>query len=149
MRRPSKLELLAPSIILISILMLLELILGLGDVDDAFKRFANAILTSFTVASGILFGAMIFYADSRNRPLAPIFAMLFSTSVGAIITLVLLNQGNLLLENNGDMWAQFLSNLVQLLVAFSALLISCIFVGGLTFAFITGRAPKTIFDEEE
>ena len=70
-----------------TLLILVIIIFGLGDIGESFKRFANSLLTSFTVASALLAVAMLFYADSRDRPLSPVMAMLAMATVGAALTL--------------------------------------------------------------
>ncbi len=131
-------------------ILLFDFFLGLGEIDTAFKRFANALLTSYTLASGAMLGAMFFYADSRNRPLSPLMGMLFATFVGAVLMLFTLSYSDLLLEGNGSMQAQFFSNVVHLLVVFSAI---CAAVGlnvGLLMSFISAKAPRLLpWDEEE
>ena len=112
---------LAPTLIFLVLILVIDSILGLGEVSNAFKRFANAFLTAYTLTAGALFGAMFFYADSRNRPLAPLFGMLTATLVGAGIIFLFLSQSDLLMEQSSSMQAQFFSNIVHLAVVMVAL----------------------------
>jgi len=91
---------------------------------------------------------MFFYADSRQRPLAPLFGMLLATIFGAIITLWLLSQGELLLENNGSTRAQALSNVVRILVSLIALMMAIVVSVGGVFVAITSRPNRKLFEEE-
>ena len=91
---------------------------------------------------------MFFYADPRQRPLAPLFGMLLATIFGTIITLWLLSQGELLLEDNGSTRAQALSNIVRILVSLIALIMAVVVsVGGVIVA-ITSRPNRKLFEEE-
>ena len=134
----------------IALLMLVVLMFGLGDVEDSFKRFANALLTSFSATAAILAVAMWSYADSREKPLSAVIAMLAMAAVGAILTIALLSYGSdLLLEANGSALAQILYNIVQLLVIISALVIAGGLVLGIAFALLSKRSVSSLFDEEE
>ena len=134
----------------IALLMLVVLMFGLGDVEDSFKRFANALLTSFSATAAILAVAMWSYADSREKPLSAGIALLAMAAVGAILTIALLSYGSdLLLEANGSALAQILYNIVQLLVIISALVIAGGLVLGIAFALLSKRSVPSLFDEEE
>ncbi len=141
--------LLLPVLGCMALLILVIILFGLGDIGESFKRFANSLLTSFTVASALLAVAMLFYADSRDRPLSPVMAMLAMATVGAALTLGVLSfRGDLLLESNGSAMAQILYNVVQLLVISSALFIALGLVIGTAFAIITRVDDPPIFEEE-
>lgn len=132
------------------ILMLVLFLFGLGDVSESFKRFTNALLTSFSVSAAVLAIAMWSYADSRERPMAPIFAISLMTIVGGVLTFSGLSfAGDLMLEANGTPMAQILYNIVQLLVIVSAIAIAGGLVLGTAFSLITARKPEPLFDEEE
>jgi RsiW-degrading membrane proteinase PrsW (M82 family) len=135
---------LLPTVIFLVVILVTNVVLGLGEVSNAFKRFANAFLTAYTLTAGAFFGAMFFYADSRNRPLAPLFGMLVATLVGALIMVAFLSQGELLMENNSSMQAQFFSNIVHLAIVFTALLTAIGLLGGITMAHITGNPPRQL-----
>jgi len=112
-------------------------------------RFANALLTSYTLGSLILFGNLFFYADSRQRPLAPLFGMLAAASIGLLTSFMLLDQTDLLMEDNGSIRAQMLYNAVHMFVSAGAILLAFGLALGLTFATITAqKARKTTFEEE-
>ena len=138
-----------PMISCLALLMLVVFLFGVGGVEESFKRFANALLTSFSVVSALLAIAMFSYADSRERPLAPVFTMLAISLVGALLSFGTLSVGgDLLLESNGSAMAQILYNVVQLLVVTSALFIAGGLVLGTAFAIITRSVERTIFEEE-
>ena len=135
---------LAPTLIFLVLILVINAVLGLGEVSNAFKRFANAFLTAYTLTAGALFGAMFFYADSRNRPLAPLFGMLTATLVGAGIIFLFLSQSDLLMEQSSSMQAQFFSNIVHLAVVFLALVTAAGLLVGITMAHITGNPPRRL-----
>jgi RsiW-degrading membrane proteinase PrsW (M82 family) len=149
-KRHSLVQLLVIPLLLLSVMLIFDLILGLGEVSTAFKRFANALLTSYTLGSGAMLGAMFFYADSRNKPLSPLIGMLFATFLGAVLMLFALSYSDLLLEGNGSMQAQFFSNVVHLLVVTSAICAAFGLNAGLLMSFISGQPPRTMpWDDEE
>ena len=133
------------------ILVLVAINVSLGDDfhPDSFKRFGNALLTSYVVAGILLIGNLFFYADSRHRPLAPLVGMVFALSVGLLISWILISYENLLLEANSGLRAQMLSNVVRLLVSVTAMGLASILAIGTTFALITGRPRRELFFEEE
>ena len=71
------------------------------DTSDSFTRFANAILTSYTLGSLVLLGNLFFYADSRKRPLAPLFGMVLAVLIGILSTFVLIGMGQ-----NLELWSE-------------------------------------------
>ena len=133
------------------ILVLVAINVSLGDDfhPDSFKRFGNALLTSYVVVGILLIGNLLFYADSRHRPLAPLVGMVFALSVGLLISWILISYENLLLEANSGLRAQMLSNVVRLLVSVTAMGLASILAIGTTFALITGRPRRELFIEEE
>ena len=133
------------------ILVLVAINVSLGDDfhPDSFKRFGNALLTSYVVVGILLIGNLFFYADSRHRPLAPLVGMVFALSVGLLISWILISYENLLLEANSGLRAQMLSNVVRLLVSVTAMGLASILAIGTTFALITGRPRRELFSEEE
>ena len=133
------------------ILVLVAINVSLGDDfhPDSFKRFGNALLTSYVVVGILLIGNLFFYADSRHRPLAPLVGMVFALSVGLLISWILISYENLLLEANSGLRAQMLSNVVRLLVSVTAMGLASILAIGTTFALIAGRPRRELFFEEE
>ena len=115
---------------------------------ESFKRFGNAVLTSYVVMGIILIGNLFFYADSRHRPLAPLVGMIFALAVGLALSWALISNDDLLLEANSGLRAQLLSNVVHLLVSGTAMLLASILAFGMTFAMITGRERRLLFEEE-
>ena len=130
------------------LLMIIAALLGDDIGSQAFKRFGNALITGYTFCAGILSINMFFYADSRKRPLAPLFGMLFATLFGAMVTLWLLSQGDLLLEENGSAMAQAFSNLVRILVSSMAMMMAVVISVGGVFVAITSRPKRKLFEEE-
>ena len=130
------------------LLMIFAAILGDDISNQAFKRFGNALITGYTFSTGLLFINMFFYADSRQRPLAPLFGMLLATMFGTLITLWLLSQGDLLLEENGSVRAQALSNIVRILVSSLAMVMAVVVSVGGVFVAITSRPNRKLFEEE-
>ena len=138
-----------PMLICLGLLMLVVFLFGLAEVEESFKRFANALLTSFSVVSALLAIAMFSYADSRERPLAPVFTMIAVSAVGGLLTFGILSVGGgILLEANGSAMAQILYNIIQLLVVTSALFIAGGLVLGTAFSIITRGEERSIFEEE-
>lgn len=116
---------------------------------DSLPRFANALLTSYTLGSLVLLGNLFFYADSRQRPLAPLFGMLAAATIGLFTSVILLDNVDLLMENNGSIRAQIMYNMVHMFVSAGAILLALGLALGLTFATITAqKARKTTFEEE-
>ncbi len=136
---------------LLPILVLVAIVVSLGGEypPEAFKRFGNALLTSYVVMGVLLLGNLFFYADSRHRPFAPFVGMMVAIAVGILVTWSLVSYDDLLLEANSGMRAQVLSNVVRLLVSGTAMLLASILAIGLTFAAITGRKRRVLFLEEE
>ena len=133
----------------ILIFMGIDFALGADVGSDAFKRFGNAVLTAYTLASGLLLVNIFFYADSRHRPLAPAVSMVFVTLAGAGLTMFLLSNGDLLMEENGSARAQALYNVVRFLVSSAAILFASAVVMGLSFTALTSAPIRSFFDEEE
>ncbi len=115
---------------------------------ESFKRFGNAVLTSYIIMGLILIGNLFFYADSRHRPSAPFVGMVFALVIGMLIAWALISQDDLLLEANSGLRAQMLSNIVHLLVSSTAMMVASILAIGYTFAVITGRERRILFEEE-
>lgn len=137
--------------LLLPILLLVAINITIGNAHsvETFKRFGNALLTSFIVMGILLLGNLIAYADSRHRPAAPLVGMLAAISVGILLTAALVSYSDLLLESNSGVRSQILSNIVRLLVSGSAMAIAGLLAVGLTFAAITGRPRRVLFYEEE
>ena len=81
--------------------------------EGALVRFANALLTSFTLFSFLLLLTLFVYGDARKRPIAPLFGMALGVGLGAALTVFFLSQGELLMEDNGSVRAQALSNIIR------------------------------------
>ena len=116
--------------------------------SESFKRFGNAVLTSYVIMGLILIGNLFFYADSRHRPFAPFVGMIFALAVGILVAWALISNDDLLLEANSGLRAQMLSNIVHLLVGGTAMALASILAVGVTFAMITGRERRLLFEEE-
>ncbi len=119
------------------------------DTSDSFTRFANAILTSYTLGSLVLLGNLFFYADSRKRPLAPLFGMILAVLFGILATLALIGMGPMLLEANGSVRAQTVYNIGHTIVSFLAISLAVAVCIGSMFATLTNGKKRIIFQEEE
>ena len=115
---------------------------------ESFKRFGNAVLTSYVVMGIILIGNLFFYADSRHRPFAPFVGMMFALAVGIVVAWALISNDDLLLEANSGLRAQMLSNIVHLLVSGTAMTLALLLAVGVTFAMITSQERRVLFEEE-
>ena len=136
---------------ILPVLVLVTINLSLGDSShpESFKRFGNALLTSYVIMGVILLGNLFFYADSRHRPFAPLVGMLVAIGIGVLISWALVSNDDLLLEANSGLRSQMLSNIVHLLVSAAAMLLAALLAFGATFAMITGRERRVLFEEEE
>ena len=136
---------------LLPVLVLVTINLSLGDSShpESFKRFGNALLTSYVIMGVILLGNLFFYADSRHRPFAPLVGMFVAIGIGVLISWALVSNDDLLLEANSGLRSQMLSNIVHLLVSTAAMLLAAMLAFGATFAMITGRERRVLFEEEE
>ena len=136
---------------ILPVLVLVTINLSLGDSShpESFKRFGNALLTSYVLMGVVLLGNLFFYADSRHRPFAPLVGMLVAIGIGVLISWALVSNDDLLLEANSGLRSQMLSNIVHLLVSAAAMLLAALLAFGATFAMITGRERRVLFEEEE
>ena len=116
-------------------------ILNFG-IEELNPRVANSALTAFILASTVLLGNMFFYGESRNRPLAPIFAMVIAVLVGVLATIFFINQGPMLLEENGSVRAQLVYNIAHTIVSITALSLSLLITLGILFSVITHSPSK-------
>tara|TARA_B100001564_G_scaffold38511_1_gene27854 strand:+ start:476 stop:931 length:456 start_codon:yes stop_codon:yes gene_type:complete len=136
---------------ILPVLVLMTINISIGDSShpESFKRFGNALLTSYVIMGVILLGNLFFYADSRHRPFAPLVGMLVAIGIGVLISWALVSNDDLLLEANSGLRSQMLSNIVHLLVSAAAMLLAALLAFGATFAMITGRERRVLFEEEE
>ena len=136
---------------ILPVLVLVTINISIGDSShpESFKRFGNALLTSYVLMGVILLGNLFFYADSRHRPFAPLVGMLVAIGIGVLISWALVSNDDLLLEANSGLRSQMLSNIVHLLVSAAAMLLAALLAFGATFAMITGRDRRVLFEEEE
>ena len=136
---------------LLPILVLVTISVSLGGTyaPEAFKRFGNALLTSYIMMGLLLIANLFFYADSRHKPAAPFVGMFVAVLVGIGIAWSLVSYQDLLLEANSGLRAQVLSNIVHLLVSGTAMMLAAILTIGATFAVITSRPRRLLFKEEE
>jgi len=150
MKQPSsswKLLILA-AVLPILVLVAIDISLDSQSHPESFKRFGNAVITSYVVMGLILVGNLFFYADSRQRPFAPFVGMTVALSIGFAISWALISNDDLLLEANSNLRSQMLSNVVHLLVSGTAMAVASILAIGATFASITGRERRVLFEEE-
>ena len=136
---------------ILPVLVLVTINISIGDSShpESFKRFGNALLTSYVLMGVILLGNLFFYADSRHRPFAPLVGMIVAIGIGVLISWALVSNDDLLLEANSGLRSQMLSNIVHLLVSAAAMLLAALLAFGATFAMITGRERRVLFEEEE
>ena len=136
---------LLPVIILVLVIWQLTSVV----VEGAVVRFVNSMLTSFTLVSFMLLLILFAYGDARKRPYAPLFGMILAVLSGALITLFFLSQGEFLMENNGSVRAQWLSNIIRFGTTFIAMLSGLLLVGGTLMASLLNSNTNTIEFEEE
>lgn len=117
--------------------------------DGTLIRFANSMLTSFTMISFLLLLTLFVYGDTRKRPVAPLLGMLMCGLTGAALTLFFLSQGDLLMEDNGSVRAQALSNIIRFSTTAIALGIAALIVLGMVFASLMHTPPRRLKFEEE
>jgi len=120
--------------------------------DNINPRIANSTLTAFILCSTFLLGNMYFYGESRNRPLAPLFAMIIAISVGFGTTIFFIEQGDMLLEDNGSVIAQLVYNISHTIVSIFALMLAFGIAIGILFSSLTHSKAKisgTKLSEEE
>lgn len=139
------------SFALLPALVVLLLVWWLSDAasEGALIRFANALLTSFTFVSFLLLLTLFVYGDARKRPLAPLVGMFLSVLLGAGLTVFFLSQGELLMEDNGSVRAQALSNLIRFGTTIIGLGLATLVVAGTLFASLMNSPPRRIQFEEE
>ena len=150
MKKPTaswKLLILAASLPIL-VLVSIDISMGNSSHHDSFKRFGNALLTSYVIMGLVLMGNLFFYADSRHRPFAPFVGMMFSLAIGILIAWALISNDDLLLEANSGLRAQLLSNVVHLIASGTAMVLASLLAVGMTFAMITGRERRLPFEEE-
>jgi drug/metabolite transporter (DMT)-like permease len=130
---------------------ILAIILWLSDgsTEGTFIRFTNSLLTSFTLFSFMLLLTLFVYGDARKRPIAPLIGMLMSVLLGLGLTLFFLAQGELLMENNGSVRAQALSNTIRFGTTVIGLSLAMVIVAGTLFASLMNGPSQIIHFEEE
>ena len=106
---------------------LVLVLLSKGSVYDSERgliRFANAFLTSYTLASLFLVLNMFQYSRSRRQPTAPWVSMAFAAILGVLVTFLLTTQGSFLMEENGSQRAQILYNIIHFIVTSLAIIVA-------------------------
>ena len=142
-------NLLLASIVIPSTLLGLTYGLHPGIGDGTLIRFANSMLTSFTMISFLLLLTLFVYGDARKRPLAPLLGMLLCGVFGTALTLFFLSQGDLLMEDNGSVRAQALSNVIRFSTTVIACVVAAVIVFGMLFASLMHTPPARLEFEEE
>lgn len=132
----------------VSVLLWLVFAMGTSS-EGALVRFVNAMLTSFTLVSFLLLMTLIVYGDARKRPISPLFGMGLCVSAGVACTVFFLSQGDLLMEDNGSVRAQALSNIIRFGTTAVAMVVAVIIVGGTLLASLLNSPPRSISFEEE
>jgi hypothetical protein len=110
--------------------------------DNINPRIVNSTLTAFILCSTFLLGNMYFYGESRDRPLAPLFAMVIAISVGFGTTIFFIEQGDMLLEDNGSIIAQLVYNISHTIVSIFALMLAFAIAIGVLFSSLTHSKSK-------
>tara|TARA_B100000900_G_scaffold253696_1_gene216151 strand:+ start:908 stop:1369 length:462 start_codon:yes stop_codon:yes gene_type:complete len=138
-------------IVMLPLAAILAIIVWLseGSTGGSFTRFANALLTSFTLFSFMLLLTLFVYGDARKRPIAPLLGMCMSVLLGIGLTVFFLSQGELLMEDNGSVRAQALSNTIRFGTTMLGVALGAVVVGGTLFASIMNGPSQTIHFEEE
>ena len=131
-----------------AVLILVGLV-SIESTDGTLIRFANALLTSFTFVSFILLLTLFVYGDARKRHIAPLLGMFMSVLLGVGMTVFFLSQGELLMEDNGSVRAQALSNLIRLATTVLGMGMAVMVVAGTLFASLMNTPPRAIQFEEE
>jgi drug/metabolite transporter (DMT)-like permease len=127
------------------LLVLPSLVLGIvsgssdADASRGFARFANAFLTTYTLASIFFIINMFRYSKSRREPNAPWISMTYAAALGILASVLLTSQGGLLLEDNSGSKAQILTNVVHFIATGSAAIISATIMIFVVFVNITSR----------
>ena len=132
-----------------TLLVLTLLFVREASLEGALVRFVNAMLTSFTLVSFVLLTTLFAYGDARKRPLAPLFGMVLMVGAGGLITYFFLAQGDLLMENNGSIRAQALSNIIRFGTTVLAMTMAMVVVGGTLLASLLNSPQKHLVFEEE
>ena len=114
--------------------------------DAPFKRFANSILTSYSVVTLFLIANMVFYADSRHKPMSPVVGMLLSLIAGSFVAYLLFSTGEVMFEQNASIRAQVFSNIVQLLVTLLSVISAGLIVIGVGFSYMMNKSNHDIND---
>ena len=117
--------------------------------EGTLVRFANALLTSFTLVCFLLLLVLVVYGDERKRPIAPLLGMVLTLAIAAGLTLFFLSQGELLMEDNGSVRAQALSNVVRMGTTLLAVTFGLVVVVGAVLATVLNTLTPPIRLEEE
>ncbi|MGB0611500.1 MAG: hypothetical protein ACPGMW_02640, partial [Poseidonia sp.] len=137
------------SLVIPSAFLGLTFVLHPGVGEGTLIRFANSMLTSFTMISFLLLLTLFVYGDARKRPMAPFLGMLLCGLFGTALTLFFLSQGDLLMEDNGSVRAQALSNIIRFSTTVIACAIAALIVLGMLFASLMHTPPARLEFEEE
>ena len=127
------------------LLLLPSLVLGIvsgssdADASRGFARFANAFLTTYTLASMFFIVNMFRYSKSRREPNAPWISMTYAAALGILASVLLTSQGGLLLEDNSGSRAQILTNVVHFIVTALAVMVAIVIMIFVAFVNITSR----------
>ncbi len=112
------------------------------DTERGLTRFANAFLTSYTIASVFLVVNMFRYSKSRREPSAPWISMTYAAMLGILATLLFTSQGGFLMEENGSQRAQILYNVIHFIVTSLAIIIAVSIMILLAFVNLESKHTK-------
>ena len=110
-----------------------------ADLSRGFARFANAFLTTYTLASTFLIINMFRYSKSRNEPKSPWIGISYAAILGILASVLLTSQGGFLLEDNSGTRAQILTNVVHFIVTALAVFVAVAITIFVAFVNITSR----------
>ena len=128
------------ALLIFPVLMISIVGLSLPEQGDAsFKRFANSLLTSYSVVTLFLIANMVFYADSRHKPMSPIVGMILSLIAGFAVAYLIFSSGEIMYEQNSTIRAQIFSNIVRLVVTLASVLSAALIVVGVGFSFMMNK----------
>ena len=128
------------ALFILPVIMIFVVGLSLPEQGDApFKRFANSLLTSYSVVTLFLIANMVFYADSRHKPMSPIVGMFLSLIAGFGVAYLIFSSGEIMYEQNSTFRAQIFSNIVRLVVTLASVLSAALIVVGVGFSFMMNK----------
>jgi len=112
------------------------------------SKLRNLLLASLVIPSAFL-GLTFVLHPGVGEGMAPFFGMLLCGLFGTALSLFFLSQGDLLMEDNGSVRAQALSNIIRFSTTVIACAIAALIVLGMLFASLMHTPPARLEFEEE